>query len=216
MMTSKMERVFSSSLFSLDRVPCAPFATNAYIVRCLQSGESVLVDAPGEAERLSKALEESTLRWILLTHGHGDHTGALVELAGSTGAAVAAHEADAGSLPLAPQRLLAGGDSVAWGNLEARVIHTPGHTPGSICFYLEGVLLAGDTIFPGGPGKTAGAAEFKTIMASISEEILTLPPATLLFPGHGEGSTVEEQRSLVASFRARNKTWPEGGDVSWL
>ena len=190
-MEGKIAVVARDERMRVTRLELGPFGTNAYIVTCRETSASILVDAPGEAEAIMKQLKGGTAGAILMTHGHADHTGALEELKKKLGVPVAAHPADGNLLPVTPDLLLRGGDTVDCGKLKLEVLHTPGHTPGSLCFKAGGCLLAGDTIFPGGPGKTFSPAGLEQIIGSITGKIFTLPANTRLFPGHGPSTVVE-------------------------
>ena len=156
----------------IERLELGPWGTNAYIVVCQKTGDSVIVDAPAEADTIINSLQGTKPRYILLTHNHMDHLGALAELRSRLKIPVAVHASDTGNLPSPPEILLNDGDIITCGNLSLKVLHTPGHTQGSLCFMVGEYLLAGDTIFPGGPGKTASPANFSQIIKSITEKIL--------------------------------------------
>ena len=215
-MSKGLELIGQDHKMELYRLETEPFGTNAYIVICRETGESVLVDAPGEAEVIVNKLNNTPVKYILLTHGHVDHTMALKEVHGALGAPVTAHENDAGMLPIKPELLIKDGDKIACGNLRLQVIHTPGHTAGSICFRINSYLLSGDTIFPGGPGKTATADNFKTIVDSIREKVLSLPDETIILPGHGASTTVKAERELFEAFNSRERPDHICGDVTWI
>jgi glyoxylase-like metal-dependent hydrolase (beta-lactamase superfamily II) len=112
----------------------------------------VLVDAPAEAAEILKQLKGTHPRYILITHSHTDHVGALSELKSKLRIPIGTHRLDANDLPLRPDILLDDGEKVFFGNISLKVLHTPGHTPGSLCFLIGKYLISGDTIFPGGPG----------------------------------------------------------------
>jgi hydroxyacylglutathione hydrolase len=150
-----------------------------------------------------------------LTHDHYDHTGTLTSLRSRLKVPLAAHPADAASLKTPPEILLANGDTLALGKLKVTVRHTPGHTPGSLCFKIGKYLFAGDTLFPGGPGKTWSPGDFRRILASITEKIYSLPDETLILPGHGDGTTVQKSRKEYAVFVSREHTGDPYGDVTW-
>jgi hydroxyacylglutathione hydrolase len=200
----------------LHRLETDPFGTNAYIVICRATGESVLIDTPGEAKTIEDKLKNTRVKYILITHGHMDHTMALEELHRSLGATLAAHEADAGKLPVGAELYLRDNDVLECGNINLEVIHSPGHTAGSLCLKTGHYLLSGDTIFPGGPGKTASPDDFRTIVSSVQDKVLTLPEETVILPGHGASTTVGAEKKLFEVFKSREYSDQLCGDVTWL
>lgn len=199
----------------IKKLTLGPFGTNCYIIVCRDTADSVLIDAPGEAGKILDALNGTTPGLILLTHGHMDHTGALEDLHSGLQVPLTAHAADSGSLPVKPDGELEDGDEIPCGRVTLRVLHTPGHTPGSLCVYSEGCLIAGDTIFPGGPGKTWSPEDLDTIIGSITGKIFSLPGDTQIFPGHGDSTTVAREKELYTAFAARPRNPGLCGDVTW-
>ena len=200
----------------LERLELGSWETNAYIVTCLKTGDSVLIDAPAEADTIIKSLEGTEVKRILITHSHFDHTGALPELRSRLKVPVAAHAADASGLPYPPEILLNDGDVIPLGKLNIEVIHTPGHTRGGLCFRVGKYLMSGDTIFPGGPGNTGSPTAFKQILKSIRDKILVLPDDTQIYPGHGSPTTLKKERGEFAAFSSRSHDSNLCGDVLWL
>lgn len=187
------------------KLSVGPMDNNVYLVAC--GDEALLVDGANEASAILKELGSRRLAKIIQTHGHGDHLMALEELVEATGAPVFAHEADAPSMPV-PTNPLNGGDVVDLGPLTLDVLHTPGHTPGGLCFLLREAgqthLFAGDTLFPGGPGNTWGdPAAFAQIMDSLEECLFMLPDDTFVYPGHGADTTIGAERPSLPDWRAR-------------
>ena len=215
-MTSRIQEIARDDKKELLRLETRPFGTNAYMVICRTSNEGILIDAPGSAEIIKERLKETAVKYILMTHGHMDHTADLEELHRDLGAKLAVHKDDAGQLPVKADQLLAGGERIKCGNLELEVIHVPGHTPGSLCFRIDNYLISGDTIFPGGPGKTASPGAFKEIVASIEEKIMPLPGDTIILPGHGEKTTLKTERELFNTFKSSRQDFELSGDVTWL
>ncbi len=200
----------------IERLELGPFGTNAYIVVCPRTRESVLIDTPAEANKIRRRLEGTNPKYILLTHNHMDHLGAFAELRTALKVPVAAHTADTGNLPSPPEILLSDGDTVQVGNITLEVLHTPGHTPGSLCFKSGRYLISGDTIFPGGPGKTRTPDDFRQIINSITKKIFTMPDDTQIYPGHGDSTSVKQAKDEFAVFSSRPHNLNLCGDVLWL
>jgi glyoxylase-like metal-dependent hydrolase (beta-lactamase superfamily II) len=200
----------------IDKLEIAPFGTNAYIVVCQATRDSVLVDAPGEPERIAGLLEGTNPRYILMTHCHIDHIGALAELKDRLGVPIAGHSGDASGLPVAPDVLLSDGDEVLFGNVALEVLHTPGHTPGSLCFLMGRYLISGDTLFPGGPGKTGSPRDLEQIIGSLKEKVFVLADDTRVHPGHGESTVLKKEKDEFAAFSSRPHRPDLCGDVLWL
>jgi glyoxylase-like metal-dependent hydrolase (beta-lactamase superfamily II) len=197
-------------------------ATNCYIVGDDEAKECIVVDPASEAERILAVLEKLGLKATLVavTHGHPDHTGAVVPLLKATGAPFAMHPADVpylpewGSMfgfmipdfqdPPSPDVELTEGAMVKVGSLSFAVIETPGHTPGGICLYGEGVLLSGDTLFQAGIGRyDLPGGDGRRLLESIRTQLFTLPDETEAFPGHGEATTI--------GWEKRHNPFTQGG-----
>lgn len=188
---------------------------NPYLIVCRQTGEAALVDAPGSAERLLEQLKDVRIKYILMTHNHGDHISALAKLKEVLKAPVAGHELDAQKYPVPLDIKLEDGQQIRLGRLDIKVIHTPGHTRGSVCFLAGKYLVDGDTLFPHGPGHTVSPASFKQIVKSLTEKIFVLPDDTQVFPGHGDGTVLGKEKEEFKQFNSK----PHGdlsGDVLWL
>jgi glyoxylase-like metal-dependent hydrolase (beta-lactamase superfamily II) len=211
-----MTTVVENDRIQINRLELGPFGTNSYILICQKTNESVVVDAPGEAGMVVEKLKETQPKYILMTHDHFDHIGGLVELRSALKVPVAAHLADANDLPLEPDLLLNDGDEILIGAIKLRVLHTPGHTPGGLCFLTDKYLIAGDTLFPGGPGKTQSPADFRRIIESITQRLFVLPDETKVFPGHGEATTIKEAKQQYEVFSTRPHDPNLHGDVVWV
>lgn len=211
-----MKIMVADDVVKLIKIELGPWGTNAYIVVCQASGESLLVDAPGEADKVLKQLAGTKPKYIVLTHNHIDHIGALEELKSKLKIPLAAHHEDAVRLATKPDMELKDGDIIEVGKLKINVLHTPGHTPGSLCFLVGKYLISGDTIFPGGPGKTGTSADFKQIVKSIEGKLFVLPDDTQVYPGHGEGTVVGKEKKEFAVFASRPHDSGLCGDVQWL
>jgi glyoxylase-like metal-dependent hydrolase (beta-lactamase superfamily II) len=176
----------------VHRVVVGPVDNNVYIVRCRQTGDSMLIDAANEHDLLLDLCRDLGVRQVVETHGHWDHIQA-VEAVRDAGIDVAVTRADAGMLP-SYDLILEDESTLQVGRLRVDTIATPGHTPGSMCFAVEGtrLLFSGDTLFPGGPGNTSFEnADFATIISSIERRLFAgFGPDTLVLPGHGKSTTV--------------------------
>jgi len=200
----------------IERLELGPFGTNAYIVICQKTQDSVLIDAPAEASIIMDRLKGTNPKYILLTHNHMDHLLALAELYSKLKVPLGTHALDTGNLPSPPETLLNDGDTISFGNLQLEVFHAPGHTPGSLCFKIGRYLISGDTIFPGGPGKTGSPADFRQIIKSITEKILVLPDDTQIYPGHGGSTLLKKEKDEFAAFSAHSHDPNLCGDILWL
>jgi len=198
------------------KMELGPFGTNAYIIVCQATGDSIVVDAPGDADKVLKQLAGTNPKYIVLTHTHIDHIGALEELKTMLKVPVALHPEDAVRLSLRPDMELKDGDIIEVGKLKLKVLHTPGHTPGSLSFLVGKYLISGDTIFPGGPGKTGTPADFKQIVKSVETRLFVLPDDTQVYPGHGEATVLGEEKKAFAIFASKPHDPNLCGDVLWL
>lgn len=211
-----MTIVAEDDAIQIEGLELGPFGTNAYIVTCRETRDSALIDAPAEANVIINRLKNTTLKYILLTHNHMDHIGALSQLRARLKVALAAHASDIGNLTSAPEILLHDGDLIRLGRLKLTVLHTPGHTSGSLCFWVGRYLISGDTIFPGGPGRTNSPHDFGQIVKSITEKIFVLPDDTQIYPGHGNSTVLKKEKEEFAVFASRPHKPHLCGDVLWL
>jgi len=210
-----MVNMVEDDRIQIKKLELGPFGTNAYVLTCLSSHVSVVVDAPAEAKKISDELTGTNPKYILITHNHMDHTGALEDLKSTLNVPVAAHADDAAKLPVRPDLLLKDGDLISFGDIQLTVLHTPGHTPGSLAFLTGNYLIAGDTIFPDGPGKTWSPADFKRIVESLTLKIFVLPGETQIFPGHGDSTVLKREKRLFEEFAAKPHEAGICGDVLW-
>jgi glyoxylase-like metal-dependent hydrolase (beta-lactamase superfamily II) len=191
-----VELVWSDARAEVHRFVVGPIENDVYVVRCKRTGEATLLDAANEHDRLLRVASRLGVTSVLETHGHWDHIGA-VEQVRAAGIDVWVRGEDAGMLP-SYDHLLDDDTVHQVGDLRLRTLHTPGHTPGSICFALEEtpMLFTGDTLFPGGPGNTNhDATDFATIITSIDERIFGIfADDVTIWPGHGRESTIGTER----------------------
>ncbi|CAO5152321.1 Zn-dependent hydrolase, glyoxylase [Frankia sp. AiPs1] len=195
---------------TVTKVAVGPMNNNAYLLRCPDTGEQLLIDAANEPATLLDLIGEAGLSTVVTSHRHADHVQALAEVVAATGAATLAHADDADAIPVPTTRTLHDGDEVTVGRARLRAIHLVGHTPGSVALLYDADpaaphLFTGDCLFPGGPGNTFGDADaFTTLMDDLEAKIFgPLPDATWIYPGHGFDSTLGTERPHLAEWRAR-------------
>ena len=200
-----VELIWSNAVAEVHRFVVGPVDNNVYVVRCRATGTSVLIDAANEHDRLLRVAQRLGVASVVETHGHWDHIGA-VEAVRDAGLAVWVRAEDAHRLPSYDQ-LLDDDAVLSVGELKLRTLHTPGHTPGSICFALEGtpLLFTGDTLFPGGPGNTSfDDGDFTTIIHSIEDRIFRpFSASTIIWPGHGASSSLGNEQPHLDEWVAR-------------
>jgi glyoxylase-like metal-dependent hydrolase (beta-lactamase superfamily II) len=193
---------------SVTKLAVGPMDNNAYLLRDPRTGDALLIDAANEADRLIELIGDTPVVRIVTTHKHADHWQALAEVQAATGAAVVAHPIDAEEIPVTVTEPVQDGDTVRAGDVELTVIHLRGHTPGSIALRYDAAaephLFTGDSLFPGGPGKTTNPADFTSLMNDLEQRVFDqLPDPTWVYPGHGNDTTLGAERPHIPEWRAR-------------
>jgi len=182
---------------------------NVYLIGCTATGHALIVDAADDAPRIRELAAGSFPLAVVQTHGHWDHVRAWDELARDPGLEVWGHEGDLALYPHEPDRLLVDGQVLAVGELGIEVLHIPGHTDGSLLLLAHGAqqpwLVTGDALFPGGPGNTSGDADaHRLLMDGLERRVFErLPDATRVLPGHGDATTLGNERPQLAHWRER-------------
>jgi len=197
----------------LKRITAGPLGVNCYIIACEQTGVGAVIDPGDDAPMILNVIAQQRLdvKYILLTHGHVDHLAHVSRIKNELGAQFLMHQDDAfllkGLFAQAlmfglpnpgnpkPDRFIADGDEIALGNLTIKVLHTPGHSPGSVTYFVENKLFVGDLIFAGSIGRTdLPKGNFQTLIHSVQTKIFTLPDSTIIYPGHGPETTVGQEK----------------------
>ena len=193
-----------------------PWPMNTYLIVCDETGASAIVDPGAEAGAILESARDTKIEKILITHGHEDRIGALDEIKAATGVPVYLHPADAESLSLSFDIPLSDGDVILVGNLRLKAIHTPGHTPGAICFDLgNGRVIVGDALFVGGPGATKDPEAFVLTMQNMQKIFFTWSDETIFYPGHGPSGRIGNERPAFEAFVRRGWRDDLCGDVIW-
>jgi hydroxyacylglutathione hydrolase len=174
---------------------------NGYVVACSKTKEAIVIDPGFPAEKIAEQLNGLTVKFIVATHCHPGHVAGKDDLKELTGAETGLHSADAKQFLRSADRYLVDGDELEFGEFKLSVLHTPGHTPGSLCFVVANHAFVGDTILAGGIGKQTAETDLRRQMMSIGTKLLRLPPATALYPGHGPATSLERELAQNPIFR---------------
>jgi glyoxylase-like metal-dependent hydrolase (beta-lactamase superfamily II) len=180
------------------------YQTNCYIIGSRETGEGLVIDPGSEVPRIVREIvnQHLTIRFILITHGHFDHTAGVAELKKITQAPVLIHAYDAPGMELTPDQFLTEDLEIRLGSYVFKVLHTPGHSPGGVCFYTPGVVFTGDTLFSGSIGRTDHPnGDPKALIAGVRRKIFPLGDDFRIYPGHGPASTIAKERLTNPFFR---------------
>ncbi len=195
-----------------------PWQENCYLLADPTTNDALLIDPGDEAGRILEWLAGATVRKILLTHADHDHVGALAGVRDALGVPAGLHPGDddlAASNDVSADFALNDGDQVPLGANVITVVHTPGHTPGSVCLRCGNRAIVGDAVFPGGPGHTDSPEALEQALAGLQRTAFTWPDETTLYPGHGDPTTVGRERAAFEAFVARPRPPGLHGDVTW-
>ena len=198
---------------TITKLSVGPMDNNAYLLVCRHTGDALLIDAAADPDRLADLLghspERPRLKTVVTTHQHPDHWQALGAVAGANGSNTAAHPLDAGPLPVPPDFLIEHGSTLEVGDSTLEIIHLRGHTPGSVAvLYRDPAghphLFTGDSLFPGGPGRTTNPQDFTSLLGDLESRVFgELPDDTWVYPGHGDDTTLGTERPKLGEWRER-------------
>lgn len=212
-----MEEIREGQLSIIFDGPAGNFGNNIYLVIDRETNEAAFIDAPAEPEKSIALAQAHGVRpaSIILTHSHGDHTAGIQALRDAFGCKLYADEREpwlpAGAIDVA----VGEGQDVPVGKLRLRALSVPGHTPGSTTYVVGGHAFVGDTLFPGGPGRSASPEALQQELGSITGKLYSLPDHTVIWPGHGDRTTIGASKQEYADFASRPHDPGLHGDVNW-
>jgi len=199
----QIDTVFTGDGFTIDRIVVGPMENNVYLIADSAAGTGLIVDAADSPRDIIALAAHVDVDGVFTTHGHWDHHQAIPQVSDALKVPFMLHPLDAELAGKTPSVEIQPGPILV-GATQAMSLHTPGHTPGSVCLAIEGVVMTGDTLFPGGPGATRfEGSSFATIIESIETALFTLPDITVVLPGHGEPTTIGTERPQLASWIER-------------
>ncbi|MHB8619967.1 MAG: MBL fold metallo-hydrolase [Chloroflexota bacterium] len=209
--------VYTEDSFSVLKVgPMGPYGNNAYLLHDADANDTLLVDMPLDEAPLLAAIAEVNVHQIVATHWHHDHWMTYDPVRKATQAPVLVGDRE---INIPRERIdgrLADGQEVKVGSKRVSILHTPGHTPGSICLKIGRALISGDTLFNGGPGRTAAAGDLPIIIESIVSRLHPLPEDTIVMPGHGDNTTIGDAKREYAEYVKHPHPPTYHGDVAWI
>jgi len=220
-----MNTIFSGKNWSIQRF-ISGFANNAFLITCAQTNKSVIIDTPAEPSALISAAQRTEVNAVLITHGHRDHVEGFMNVIANFNVPIGIGLADRESLPDSAQTSINFDTNhrIKIGNIVIQPAATPGHTPGSTCFIIQPIdknkehthVFSGDTLFPGGPGKSTSHARLVQMIGSIKSQIFSLEESTVVLPGHGEFTTVGNSKREYDLFSSKPLDPTLYGNVTWL
>lgn len=206
-------------MLDISRQTVGAFRSNCYLLKDEDQGTAVLVDPGAEPETILQWIGDINITNILITHGHADHVGALEQVRRALNCPVGGHAMDAEEFDLSFDFTLNSGSTIDVGIADLVVYEIPGHTPGSVAFAIREDdferAIVGDAIFPGGPGHTRSQMDLKRLLDALERTVFTWPDEVMLFPGHGDPTTVGAEREAFERFRSNELAPDLFGDVTW-
>ena len=220
-----MSKVYAGRSWTIDCF-VSGFSNNAFLITCLATNNSLIIDTPSDPRELISAAQSTKVDAVFITHNHWDHIDGMSEVLAVLGPVPVRIGIKDAEFALKNEQIalepLHTNTTISIGSIEVRTISTPGHTPGSTCFLLPAEsprhpphLFSGDTLFPGGPGRTRSHQALLQIITSIGNELMVLPESTVVLPGHGQFTNIRDAKTEYIEFLKTPLTGNEFGDISW-
>lgn len=197
-----MDHHYEGDDLIVRKIRVGDMENNTYVLECPETHHALLIDGCFEPDKILAGCQGANIVGIVQTHAHFDHVQALPTLKEELGVPLLAQPGEDYPVPIDED--LSDGQSLPFGNRAVKVLSTPGHTPAGICLWTEGHLVSGDTLFPGGPGNTWGNADaFAEIIGSIEDKLFVLDDRTIVYPGHGEDTTIGAEKPHLQEWKDR-------------
>ena len=207
---------YEDESIAIHKFKCGPYDNNAYLLVCPHTNASIVIDTPAGAGEMVEAAKGTDVKAILITHNHTDHLLGFSEITSALDAPVGIGEPDASALESGPDFHLEDSRAVEAGTISLTALFTPGHTPGSTCLRVDKHLFTGDTLFPGGPGKTGSPKNLAQVIDGITGRLFTLEEGLTFYPGHGADGELDAARDEYGVFAGKQHPADLCGDVLWL
>lgn len=210
-----MSVIYKGEEIEIRKIVTGSYENNAYLAVCPKTNESVIIDAPAEPEKVLAQAEGTKVVAILFTHTHFDHIDGTKELKAGTNVPLVVHPDDEGELPVKADKYFEDNGTFSFGSITFKTIHIPGHTPGGTSLLWGKHLFSGDTLFPGGPGRTTSPQNFRQLVGSLEEKIFVLPDDINVYPGHGKETVLGKEKKSYEAFKQRAHPSDLSGEVTW-
>jgi hydroxyacylglutathione hydrolase len=211
-----MGNFYTDEEIKIFKSVCGPLGNNTYLIVDPSANEGVVIDAPADPEELLIDLSGTVVKAILLTHNHRDHWAGLQQITSNCGAPFGIHNEDSIGLPKQPDFIVKDEWKIKLGNLEVVAIYTPGHTDGSVSYKINNFLFTGDTLFPGGPGRSRSPGALRQVIDSITSKLYQYSDDTIVLPGHGLPTTLGLSKEEYKVFSEKHNSAELYGDVLWV
>jgi glyoxylase-like metal-dependent hydrolase (beta-lactamase superfamily II) len=215
-MEEEMAVLYKGEDIEIRKIVTGSYSNNAYLAVCPKTNESVIIDAPDEADKILDQAQDTNVQAVLFTHTHFDHIPSFDALKSALKVPMVVHPDDEDQLPGKADRHFSDNGAFSFGSITFRTIHVPGHTPGGTSLLWGDHLFSGDTLFPGGPGYTESGPNFQQLVGALEEKIFVLADNLNVYPGHGDETVLNKEKALFGEFKKRDLPDDFHGEVAWV